>query len=318
MIGEINVQDLGIGAVGESSAGPAYSDPSRASGSLVSVRMSGLTEATPAAAPNRGPAGSGGSPRRRAIAAAVALLVALAGFGLALAAFRGGKGSTLAAAVENGRVAFASFEGSDWQIFTVNPYGTDINKLTDLSTNQFHPAWSPDGSRIAFDAQGEDGRTEIDVMDADGSNIESLTEGPGWNYLPDSSPDGTKIVFVSNRDGNDEIYVMNADGSGQTRLTDDPEEDLVPDWSPDGSRIAFQSNRNANNAIYVMNADGSGVTNLTDAPISGEFDPAWSPDGARIAFVSDRDGNPEIYLMNPDGSGVTRLTDNPSHDWSPA
>jgi hypothetical protein len=282
------------------------------------VGMSKLTEATPAVAPNRESARSEGSPRLRGIAAAVAFLVALAGFGLVLAAFRGGGGPTPAATVENGRIAFASFEKSDWQIFTVNPDGTDITKLTDLSTNQFHPAWSPDGARIAFDAQHEGGLTEIDVIDADGWNIESLTEGPGWNYLPAWSPDGREIVFVSNRDGNDEIYVMNADGSGQTRLTDDPEEDLVPDWSPDGSRIAFQSNRSANNEIYVMNSDGSGVTNLTDAPTSGDFDPAWSPDGGRITFVSDRDGNPEIYVMNSDGSHVTRLTDAPSHNWSPA
>jgi Tol biopolymer transport system component len=280
--------------------------------------VSRLTEATPAAAPNRQSARSDRSPRRRAITAAVALLVALAGFGFALVAFRGGKGPTPAATVENGRIAFASYEEPDWQIFTVNPDGTDITKLTDLSTNQFHPAWSPDGARIVFDAQGEDGRVEIDLMDADGSNIESLTEGPGWNYLPAWSPDGREIVFVSNRDGNDEIYVMNADGLGQTRLTDDPEEDLVPDWSPDGSRIAFQTNRDANNEIYVMNSDGSGLTNLTESPTSGEFDPAWSPDGGRIAFVSDRDGNPEIYVMNANGSGAIRLTNDPSHNWSPA
>jgi Tol biopolymer transport system component len=280
--------------------------------------MSRLTEATPGAVPNGSPARSDRSPRRRAFAAAVALLVALAGLGLAVAAFRGGTGRTFAATVVNGRIALASFEGSDWQISTVNPDGTDVTKLTDLSTNQFHPAWSPDGARIAFDAQGEDGRTEIDAMHADGSNISPLTDGPGWDYLPAWSPDGREIVFVSNRDGNDEIYVMNADGSGQTRMTNDPEEDLVPDWAPDGSRIAFQSNRGDNNEIYVMNADGSGVTNLTDAPTSGEFDPTWSPDGGRIAFVSDRDGNPQIFVMNADGSGSSQLTDAPSHNWSPA
>jgi Tol biopolymer transport system component len=285
--------------------------------SLVRVSMSRLAEATPAP-PEDGSAGGGGSPRRRAIAGAVALLVALAGFGLALVAFRGGEGPTVATTVENGRIAFASFEESDWQIFTVNPDGTDITKLTDLSTNQFHPASSPDGARIAFDVQGEDGRTEIDVMGADGSNLEPLTEDSDWNYLPAWSPDGTQLAFVSNRDGNDEIYLMNADGSGQTRLTSDPEEDLSPAWSPDGTTIAFQSNRDANNEIYLMNTDGSAVTNLTDSPTSGEFGPAWSPDGTRIAFSSDRDGNPEIYVMNTGGTGLTRLTVDPSHDWSPA
>jgi dipeptidyl aminopeptidase/acylaminoacyl peptidase len=251
---------------------------------------------------------------RRWLVGAVAFVVAAAGFAFAATAFRDDNGPPPTSLVTNGKIALVGFG----QIVTVDPDGTHPTRLTDLPTNQGHPAWSLDGGRIAFDVQGSDGRMQIYVMDADGSNLKRLTEGPGWNALPDWSPDGTKIAFVSNRDGNDEIYVMNADGSGQTRLTDDPEEDLVPDWSADGSRIAFQSNRTANNEIYVMNADGSGVTNLTDAPSSGEFDPAWSPDGGRIAFASDRDGNPEIYLMSSDGSGVTRLTDDPSHDWSPA
>lgn len=282
--------------------------------------MSKLGHALPATAPETGPASDGGSRRRRAVAAAVALLVALGGFGLAIAAFRR-SGEPIAATASNGRIAFASLTDTGWQILTVDPDGTNLTRLIDLSTSQFHPAWSPDGSRIAFDVQESieesHGRMEIDVMDADGTNVQTLTDGPDWNYLPAWSPDGTRIAFVSDRDGNNEIYVMNADGSDQTRLTDDPEEDLVPDWSPDGSRIAFQSNRDANNEIYVMNPDGSNLTNLTHTPTMSEFDPAWSPDGGRIAFAGGN-GNTDIYVMNADGSRVSKLTDDSSHDWSPA
>jgi Tol biopolymer transport system component len=218
------------------------------------------------------------------------------------------------AAGTNGKIAFATGVDGRWQIVIVNGNGTAITPLTDLPTNQSHPAWSPDGTRIAFDAQSGGGETQIHVMDADGSNVQVLAEGPGWNYLPAWSPDGARIAFVSNRDGNDEIYVMDADGSAQTRLTTDPDEDLSPTWSPDGSRIAFQSNRDGFNRIYLMNADGSSVTSLTD---SEGFDPAWSADGAWIAFASTTDGNPEIYVMNTEGSEATRLTHDPSHDWNP-
>jgi hypothetical protein len=256
---------------------------------------------------------------RRMGIALLALVVAAAGIAFAVQAFRSTESSTRpAATVENGKIAFATDLDGQWQIVTAYDGGTAVTPLSDLPTNQFHPAWSPDGSRIAFDAQSGGGETQIHVMDANGSNLQALTKAPEWNYLPAWSPDGARIAFVSNRDGNDEIYVMNADGSGQERLTSDPDEDLSPTWSPDGSRIAFQSNRDGFNRIYVMDADGSGVIRLTD---SEGFDPAWSPDGARIAFVSTTDGNPEIYVMSSDGSNVTRVTHDPSHDgnpnWSP-
>jgi hypothetical protein len=216
------------------------------------------------------------------------------------------------------RIAFSAYSAGHWQIFSARPDGSERTQLTSLPTDQFHPAWSPDGTRIAFSTQNADGDMEIHVMNADGSNIVQLTKGPGWSYLPAWSPDASRIAFVSNRDRNDEIYVMDADGSDQTRLTDDPDEDLSPVWSPDGTLIAFQSNRADRNEIFVMAPDGTRIRKLTDMPGSGEFDPAWAPDGTTMAFASDRDGNPEIYVMNADGSGVVRLTNDPAHDWKPA
>jgi Tol biopolymer transport system component len=106
-------------------------------------------------------------------------------------------------------------------------------------------------------------------MNADGSGVSQLTNGPGDNWDPAWSPGGSKIVFTSDRDGNLEIYVMNADGSGQTNLTNTSTDEWNPAWSPDASKIAFSSDRNnpgVNSEIYVMNADGSGQTNLTNNP----------------------------------------------------
>src|SRR5207249_1446955 len=105
-------------------------------------------------------------------------------------------------------------------------------------------------------------------------------------FLPSWSPDGTSIVFVSNRDGNPEIYRMQADGSGETRLTNDKSFDSGPDWSPDGTKIVFFSDRTGNSDLYVMNADGSGVTRLTRDRAFFDVDPAWSPDGRKIAYAS--------------------------------
>jgi Tol biopolymer transport system component len=170
------------------------------------------------------------------------------------------------------------------------------------------PAWSPDGTKIAFDSC-RGGNGDIYVMNADGSQQTNLTNNPAGGGSPAWSPDGNKISF--SRDG--EIYVMNADGSNQTKLTETEAWDGEPAWSPDGNKIAFDSYRDGDWEIYVMNADGSQQTNLTNNPAGGGS-PAWSPDGTKIAFSSNRDGDWEIYVMNADGSQQTNLTN--KHYWS--
>ena len=187
-------------------------------------------------------------------------------------------------------------------------------------TDGVSPAWSPDGSRIAF-ARWLQGTFDgsIFVMNADGGDVTRLTHTT-VDFDPVWSPDGSRIAFMSGRGDNSEIYVVNADGSGTTNLTDSPGFDGNPAWSPDGTRIAFMSRRDGNREIYVMNADGTGATNLTDNP-SADMNPAWSPDGTRIAYNSFPAGNGDIYVMNADGTGVTRLTSHPRSEvfpaWSP-
>jgi Tol biopolymer transport system component len=168
-------------------------------------------------------------------------------------------------------------------------------------------------------------RFDIFVVNADGTGEVQLTDAPGNDHQLDWSPDGSKIVFVSERGDfgeqtNNEIFVMNADGSGQTQLTDTPgthEQD--PTWSPDGGQIAFARGGLSGNAIVVMDGDGSNQTPLTAA--FGRA-PRWSPDGSRIVFVrripNTESGRDEIFVMNADGSNQTRLTDNSSEDNDPA
>ena len=182
--------------------------------------------------------------------------------------------------------------------------------------NNFGPAWSPDGTKIAF-TSSRDGNFEIYVMGTDGSNPTRLTDNNADDGSPAWSPDGTKIAFDTDRnDGSNEIYVMAADGSSPTRLTNGGY-NFQPAWSPDGTKIAFVSYRDDDYEIYVMDADGSSPTRLTN---SGGYDgqPAWSPDGTKIAFYTDRDGG-RLYVMDTDGSNPTRLTNNRggSPAWSP-
>jgi Tol biopolymer transport system component len=186
-------------------------------------------------------------------------------------------------------------------IYTMRADGTQQAALTPLDGHaEGAPAWSPDGTRIAFT---RDGRTWL--MDADGSHPERLTGGA--SFFPAWSPDGTRIAYAHTT----QIWVADVDGSKKVRLAvgADPQEG-GPVWSPDGASIAFVGK----GGIHVVNADeGSGDTVLK--PFG--WNPAWSPDGRWIAYWTD-----EIYLVRADGSSSRRLTHTPHREerrpsWSP-
>jgi Tol biopolymer transport system component len=186
--------------------------------------------------------------------------------------------------------------------------------------NDGGPAWSPDGTQIAFESERE-GNFEIYLMAADGTHPVKLTHHPAGDGGPVWSPDGTKLAFHSNREGNWEVYVMDVDGSHLVKLTHNPADDTSPAWSPDGTQIAFHSNREDNWEVYVMDADDSNPLNLTRNPEAVDRGPAWSPDGKKIAFQSRQEDNIEVYVMDADGSNPLNLTRHPAVDqvpvWSP-
>ena len=183
-----------------------------------------------------------------------------------------------------------------------------------------HPA---DRQMVLDSSSGFSGEKEvIVVMNADGTNRRRLTESTHQDKNASWSPNGTQIVFQSDRDGDSEILVMDADGSNQYQLTHNEHEDESPSWSPDGTRIVFTGG--PDREIFVINPDGTNPRQLTDNK-RGHSSPNWSPDGTRIIFESERDGerdgDSEIYVMNADGSNQRQLTHNDYWDsapsWSP-
>lgn len=209
------------------------------------------------------------------------------------------------------------------------------------------PAWSPDGTQIAFYSEVDGKPADLFVMDASGGNLRQLTATPEAEGYPAWSPDGRQIAFESHTaNGNFDVYVMDADGANVRRLTQAPRRDVGPAWSPDGQKIAFMSDRAGKEFdLYWMNVDGTEVEQLT----SGDTDwfpqfspdgrqiafhrwndvhlldieerrvrrlttdpdngmyPTWSPDGTRIAFMSWRSGTTAIYTMNADGTNQQEL-----------
>jgi Tol biopolymer transport system component len=135
-----------------------------------------------------------------------------------------------------GQIAFSSRRDGNSEIYVINADGSGLTRLTDHPAEDLSPIWSPDGRQIAFlshrDSDPSSGsyRTDIYVINPDGSSLVHLTQQTEGGYDPTWSPDSRQIAFVSTRDGNSEIYVVNADGSGVAPLTDHPAMDVSPAW----------------------------------------------------------------------------------------
>jgi TolB protein len=244
-------------------------------------------------------------------------------------------------------IVFSSNRTGPWDdLYVMDADGGNVRQLTDTpEVSEHDAAWSPDGRHIAYSGQprspmAADGTrqdrqpAQIWIIDADGSNARALTSGSSRNMSPAWSPDGSTIVFVSDRHadidmnliGTDEgdlgIYVMERDGSNIRRLTEDAATGVSPAWSPDGQWIAFAfaAGRDDKAQIYVINPDGSNQRRLTnDPPASGR--PTWSPDGREIAFncgpAFGQWSKFEICVIRADGSGFRTLTQNEVFDAHP-
>lgn len=199
-------------------------------------------------------------------------------------------------------------DGQNLRQLTTNRESHPVNK-----TAEYDPAWSPDGTQIAFESSGH-----IWLISPDGSNLKQLTTDPAGNKSPAWSADGSKIAFISNRGGPEDIWIMDADGTNPMRVTTG----LVglfsnPAFSPDGRQIVFSSPLGPPVAnLMIINADGTGLCQLTAGNFEDRY-PHWSTRG--IVFARSGSGDHGLWLIQPDGSGLEALRDaigrNPA--WSP-
>jgi hypothetical protein len=130
---------------------------------------------------------------------------------------------------KNGKIAFWSSRDGNAEIYTMNPNGQGIDRLTNNSAGDVDPNWSPGGGKIAF-VSNRDNDTDIYTMNANGQGVDNLTKNPGLDEWPAWSPDGKKIAFHSERSGDSLIYTINANGQGLDTLTN--KNDDSPDWQP--------------------------------------------------------------------------------------
>jgi Tol biopolymer transport system component/uncharacterized protein YjdB len=224
----------------------------------------------------------------------------------------GGKTSTADVYVV-GEIVVASTRGGKFQLYSTERSNlsqlTRLTQATDTTTSN-DPAFSPDGSRIAFVSQ-RDGNPEIYVMNADGRGAARITNDPQGDGRPAFSADGQSLVFHSSRTaGKQQIWSVNLDGTGLTQLTKDSI-NLSPTVSPDGQTIAYVSLRDKNYDIWLMGRDGSNQRRFTTTPQQREWDPHFLRDGTLAYLVERREGNrtvQQVVRADPGTGSVTALT----------
>src|SRR5215213_4100331 len=215
-----------------------------------------------------------------------------------------------------GKIAFAGNDGTDLEIYTINPNGGGKKQLTDNSTGDIEPAYSPNAKKIAYSGRdAPNGDYEIYTINAGGGGKKQLTDNSTDELEPAYSPSGKKIAYTG-EDGNDqEIYTMNAGGGGKLPVTDNSSDDYWPDYAPGGKRIAY-TNYGPDEEIYTIQPNGGGRLPVTDNSSDDEY-PSYSPSGMRIAFVNDAGGDTEIWTIQPNGGGRQQVTDNANNDDDP-
>jgi TolB protein len=205
-----------------------------------------------------------------------------------------------------------------YQLVVADADGENPHVVTQSKEPLMSPAWSPDGTQLAY-VSFEDRLSNIYVQNLKSGERRRISAHAGVNQAPAWSPDGKRLALtLSSRDGNLDVYVMDLDTQMLTRITDDPGIDTEPQWSKDGQSIYFTSDRAGGPQIYKVGIrPGDKPRRLT---FQGSYNarPRISPDESQMAFVTQEEGGYRIATMDLRGHGdVQVLTKGPS-DVSPS
>ena len=198
--------------------------------------------------------------------------------------------------------------------------GAGVRYLSDGRSIAMTPRFSPDGQRVIMSLLRDDGNSNIFAMDLRSRTTTRLTNSNAIDTSPSDSPDGTQVVFTSDRGGRAQIYVMGADGANQQRISFGDGTYSTPVWSPRGDLIAFTKQSGGEFQIGVMRPDGSGERILTSG--FQQEGPTWAPNGRVLMFFREAagSGGPRLYSIDLTGRNEQPIpTQNFASDpaWSP-
>jgi len=218
---------------------------------------------------------------------------------------------SLAWTADGSEIVFSSNRGGGFSLWRVAVSGGTPGRVAVPGQDAYSPAISRQGNRLAYNVSFLDSNIwRIDRSSAGGrqNSPTKLISSTRQDHSPQCSPDGKKIVFVSDRTGSDEIWVCESDGAHPAQLTffDGPTTG-TPRWSPDGQQIVFDARPAGNADIYVISAEGGKPRPLTLEP-SHEVMPSWSRDGRWIYFCSNRSGAFQSWKMPAGGGPAIQVT----------
>ena len=198
-------------------------------------------------------------------------------------------------------VAFVTTSGSGprdrkYSLQIADADGFDPQSILSSREPIMSPAWSPDGTRIAY-VSFENKTPAVYVQSLASGDREKLSGTPGINGAPAWSPDGRELALTLSKDGNPNVYVMDVGSRSLRRVTDHAGIDTEPNWSADGRSIVFTSDRGGKPQLYLASSGGGEPQRLT---FEGDYNArgVFSPDGRSIAFVHGAGGSYRIALMD--------------------
>lgn len=222
------------------------------------------------------------------------------------------------------RIAFSSNRDGDFEIYTMNPDGNDVQRVTTATGDDTKPAWSRDKTKLAF-ASERDGNSEIYVVPiANGKPNgpeQRITNDPAFDGAPSWNPDGTQLVFESNRATRDStetltrleqaIYVVNVNTKNVRRLTQHPGfVDQAPAWSPLGNSIVLQSKDAdftkfrpvAPDHLFAIQPNGENLKQLTFGGANEDRYPSWNSKGTKVIYEAFG-----VFTLTLDNSEITNI-----------
>jgi hypothetical protein len=215
-------------------------------------------------------------------------------------------------------LAFSSHRSGSsniWLLDISQTNGEDTlpRNLTNCSSWNYSPTWSPSGQSVAFVSE-RDGDPEIFIQNLEGETAIQLTFNEEMDRLPAWSPDGKYIAFAGVRKGVEEIHCIRPDGTDEQILTPHPLRGTAPAWSPDSQRLAFVGWDEEDQAgIYIIGPEVDELELLYQGRAwLGSLN--WSADGQWLSFTSWQSGNHELYVLPATGGAPTRLTVNEAWD----
>ena len=213
------------------------------------------------------------------------------------------------------RIAYVVKTGKSYELKVDDADGQNPRTALRSSEPIISPAWSPDGTRLAY--VSFQAKKPIIYVHSLATGAQTVVANfKGSNSAPAWSPDGKRLAVVLTKDGSSQIYTINADGSGLTRVAGSTTIDTEPQFSPDGQYLYFTSDRGGSPQIYRVAATGGTAERVT---FEGSYNvsPRLSPDGKMLAYVSRNGGRFQITVMDLASRQIQILTDS-SRDESPS